>query len=230
MILHSLILAAFLQVSTPQIGSTPPSDPRIQTLPYDAGRVFPLRVAQRHQLTLILASNEHIENVAIGDADAWQVTVNNRGDAVFLKPLRVTGVTNMTIITDARVYNFELSPSQGQSMDSPFTVRFSYPDTANMTSVGAAPRSGLGRYRLSGARGIRPVAIDDDGLTTFIQWKPDQPLPAVFAVDENNAETLIQGQVRDGRYVIDSVNRVLVFRAGGEVARAVRRTPRTSAR
>lgn len=207
-----------------------PADPRIQTMPYDPGRVVPLRVAPRHQLALIFGADERIENVAIGDSEAWQITVNNRGDSLFLKPLRTGGATNMTVITDARVYSFELTPATNPGFDVPYTLRFVYPEPARTDQTAALPPSGVGRYRLSGARGARPAAIDDDGVRTYIEWTPQQPLPALFALDERGAETLLQGQMREGRYVIDAVHRTIVFRLDRQVARATRLTPREDRR
>ena len=200
---------------------TPPADPRIQSMPYDAGRVVPLRVAPRHQLTVIFSPDEHIENVAIGDSEAWQVTANNRGDSLFIKSLQSGAPTNMTVITDARVYSFELTPAANPGFDVPYTLRFSYPELVTADHA-PTPTPGLGRYRLSGTRGVRPAAIDDDGVRTYIQWKRQQPLPAMFAVEEQGAETLLQGQMRDGRYVIDGVHRALVFRLDRQTARASR--------
>nr|WP_295238488.1 TrbG/VirB9 family P-type conjugative transfer protein [uncultured Brevundimonas sp.] len=204
----------------------PPADPRIQTLPYDAGRVFPLRVAPRHQLALIFGPEERVENVAIGDSEAWQITPSNRGDSLFIKPLRASGVTNMTVITDAHVYSFELTPAAGPGLDAPYTIRFIYPGATVLDLSAPAAVPGIGRYRLSGARGARPQALDDDGLRTYIEWRQNAPVPAVFAIDERDAETLLQGQMRDGRFVIDAVYRNLVFRLDGQTARATRQTPR----
>lgn len=203
----------------------PPADPRIQTLPYDAGRVFPLRVAPRHQLALIFSPEERVENVAIGDSEAWQVTASNRGDSLFIKPLRSGGGTNMTVITDAHVYSFELTTASNPGLDAPYTVRFIYPDDAAFDQSAPAAVPGVGRYRLSGARGARPQALDDDGLRTYIEWRPNAPIAAVFAIDERGAETLLQGQIRGGRFIIDAVYRNLVFRLDGQTARATRRTP-----
>ena len=102
--------------------------------------------------------------------------------------------------------------------DAPFAVRFQYPDAQPAQPATADLR----RYRLSGARALRPVAISDDGVRTSIEWKPDQTLPAVFAVDDQGQEVLLDGQMRDGRYVIDAVHDTLVFRLDRQTARAVR--------
>lgn len=216
-VLMALLLALW---ATPLWAQTPPpmpgSDARIRTLPYDADRVIPLAVAANFQLT-VLFTGEQVENVAVGDSDAWQVTLNRRGDALFLKPLRTGGVTNMTVITSTRVYSFELSSAHGASPSAPFTVRFSTPEQSD-----AAKPAVVGRYRLSGARALRPVAISDDGDRTFIDWGSTQAIPALFGVDERGNEILLEGHMRDGRYVVDAVHRSLVFRLDRQTARASR--------
>lgn len=201
------------------------ADPRLLTLPYDPARVFRLNIAPRYQLTVIFSSGEHVENVAIGDSEAWQATLNNQGDALFLKALRTGGPTNMTVITDARVYSFELNPAFAPGPDTPFTVRFTYADSAAVPAA-PVPQPGIGRYRLGGARPLRPAAISDDGVRTTIEWRPQQILPAVFAIDERGDEILLDGNMRDGRYVIDAVHRTLLFRLEHETARADRQRVR----
>jgi type IV secretion system protein VirB9 len=79
-----------------------------------------------------------------------------------------------------------------------------------------------GRYKLSGDKALRPAAIDDDGVHTYIAWGPDQTLPAIFAIDDKGNETLVNGMTRDGRFVIDAVANKLVFRIDRQTATAVR--------
>lgn len=196
-------------------------DPRLQVIPYDATQVFRLQVAANHQLTVIFSPEERVENVALGDSEAWQVTLNRRGDALFLKPLRQTGATNMTVITDARVYNFELAPAFAVSAETPFALRFAY---AEPVPPVPAAQPAPGRYRMRGARSLRPAAISDDGMRTYVEWRDRQAIPAVFAVDEAGEEILLTGQMRDGRYVIDAVHRTLLFRLEQQAARAERLT------
>jgi type IV secretion system protein VirB9 len=225
-----LILALAL-AATPAAAQTPPStvtaDPRLQTVAYDPGQIVRLKVATNFQTTVIFGPGEQVENVAIGDADGWQATLNSQGSALFLKPLRSSGTTNMSVITDVRVYSFELTATYAAGGDTPFTVRFTYPDAPG----GAQPqaRPGVGRYRMSGARSLRPAAIEDDGVRTSVRWGASQTLPAVFAIDDQGDEVLLTGHIRDDRFVIDAVHRTLLFRLDGETARAQRlreRTPR----
>lgn len=224
------LILVLLMLSSPAMAQMSPgtraSDPRLQTMQYDAGKVVRLNVATNFQLTVIFDPAERVENVAIGNSDTWQATVNKRGDTLFLKPLRQDGPTNMTVITNARIYNFELTSSYGPTPDSPFTVRFLYADAPSEAPAAPASEPGVGQYRLSGARALRPVRITDDGLRTTMEWRPEQPLPAVFAIDERGDATLVDGHVRDDRYVIDAVHRTLVFRLDGQTARATRVPPR----
>ncbi len=206
------------------VGSAPPSaaagDSRIQTLRYDPAQIFRLKVATSYQATILFGAGEQVENVAIGDADAWQATLNGQSNALFLKPLRSNGATNMTVITNARVYTFELTSAFSPGPDTVFTVRFITDD------ADAAARPGVGRYRISGTNAVRPVAMDDDGVRTYIQWRENQTLPALFAVDDQGDEVLLEGHMREGRYVIDGVHRTLVFKLDGQTARAQRHRER----
>lgn len=219
-------LLALALLGTPAVVQVAPAaiaDPRLRTLQYDPGRVVGLRVPLGYQTALILDPNEQVETVALGDSNAWEVTPTRRGDHVFIKPLSSGGTTNLTIVTDARVYVFELSVGSGPTIDAPFTVRFAYPETPpSAASVAAPPAVAPGRYRLGGSRSVRPVAVSDDGERTYVEWRDEQTLPAVFALDDRRREMLVDGQMRDGRYVIDAVYPTLVFRLDRLTARATR--------
>jgi type IV secretion system protein VirB9 len=234
--LAALFLAAPATAQTagapgdPSAGLTPPAppaDPRIQTLVTVADRVVQLPVAQGYQLTVEVAPGERIENIAIGDAAAWQVTPNRRGDHFFVKQLTGGVSTNLTVVTDARTYTFELVPLSSLGPDSPFTLRLAPPDTDGQDTAAkdgetASPQP-PGRYRLSGARAIRPDAMSDDGVHTYISWTAAQTLPAIFTVDRAGHETVVNGAMRGGVFVIDSIAERIVFRLDKLRARADRR-------
>lgn len=198
-------------------------DPRIQIVDYDVDRVIQLQTAPGYQLTVEFGPDEQIETVAVGDSNAWQATPNGRRDHLFVKPLQAGLSTNMTVVTSVRVYLFELTPLFGASSDMAYTVRFSYPDGGGDASARAEAEQILeGRYRLSGARPLRPGRISDDGRHTYIEWPRDRAIPAVYAIDEQGRETLVNGMMRDDIFVIDSVSPRLVFRIDQATARATR--------
>lgn len=209
----------------PQAGQ---GDPRIQSVEYDADQVVQIQAAPGYQVTLELGSDEQIENVAVGDSGAWQVTANRIGSRVFIKPIQASVSTNMTVVTNVRIYAFELVPLGGPSPDMAYTIRFRYPAPAAALASAEAELIIEGRYRLSGAPTLRPSRISDDGRHTYIEFPRDRALPAIYAVDDRGQESLVNGMMRDDLFVIDAVVPRLVFRIDQHVARATRLAPRAA--
>ncbi len=197
------------------------ADPRVQSVAFQPDQVVALAVAPGYQLMLEFAPDERIESVAVGDSAAWQVTPNRSGDRVFIKALQALP-SNLTVVTSARLYAFDLNPLFGPSADMAYVVRFTYPAAASTAAAVADGPAVEGRYRLSGERALRPSRISDDGRHTYIEWPLDRTLPAVYALDESGQESLVNGMMRDDLFVVDSVVERLVFRIDRRVARATR--------
>jgi len=225
--LSAAAIALALLAAAPSVAQVQPQpgtgDPRVQTVDYHADQVVSIQGTPGYQVTIELGPDERIENVALGDSGAWQATPNRRGDHVFVKPLQAGVSTNMTVVTDVRVYLFDLIPLYGPSGDMAYTVRFNYPTPGGEAIEEAAlEEQPPGRYRLSGTRALRPSRISDDGRHTYIEWPRDRALPAVYAVDSSGQEALVNGMMRDDLFVIDAVVPRLAFRIDRQVARAVR--------
>lgn len=200
-------------------------DTRIQAIEYRNDQVVRLRATPGFQVTVELASDERIESIALGDSSAWQVTPNRAGNVLFVKPLQVSAPTNMTIITDVRTYNFELSGESEAAGDLPYAIRFRYPSSSvnmPMAGAGVGPSSIAGEYDLGGNRNLFPIAISDDGVRTYIEWASDGPLPAIYSRDELRSEVLVNGHMRGKYFVIDGVSRELIFRVDNRRAHAKR--------
>jgi type IV secretion system protein VirB9 len=232
-VIKALVIACGLLASTAATAQSVPLPPppgafggstRLQTPDYIPDQVYPLRVAPGFQLTLELAQDEQVENVAVGDSGGWQVAVNHRGNRLFIKPLQSGTTTNMVVITDTRVYSFELTPADPGASDLPYIVRFRYPSQASAslrTLPAAAPA--VGRYKFSGDKRLRPTGMHDDGVHTYIDWPADMPLSAIYVINERGQETLVDSSIRNDQIVIDSVHKCIVFRRDGARATATRR-------
>ena len=198
-----------------------PDNPHVQTVDYVAGQVVLLEAAPGYLLTLELSPDEQVENVAIGDSSAWQVSANRRGDHLFVKALTGGVSSNLTVTTTVRTYVFELAPAGGAG-EVPYTVRFHYP-AATVAEEEKPLQAGEGRYRLGGDRALMPSEISDDGSHTYLRWPRDRSLPAVYGVTPTGQETLVNGMMREGDvFVIDDVWSRLVFRIDRHVAHATR--------
>jgi type IV secretion system protein VirB9 len=195
------------------------ADSRLQSILFQPDQIVELSVASGFQLMIRFAPGEIVETIAVGDSGAWQVTASKRGDLVFIKNLQANNVTNMTIATDARVYNFELAPASGYGGPPAYSVSFVYPEPVK--TIVARTNQAEFEYRIRGARAIRPKSVSFDGALTVIEWPADQLLPAIFAIN-GGQESLVNGEMRDGRYVLAGAPETLIFRLDKQVARATR--------
>jgi type IV secretion system protein VirB9 len=195
-------------------------DPRLQTIMFDAKQVVQLSVATGFQLMIAFAPGEVVETVALGDSAAWQVSPGKRGDFIFLKNVQASATTNMTVVTDARAYSFELTPSGGYANDAPYIVKFLY-DPQPVAAVEPIEDEEV-TFLVRGAKAIRPIRVYQIGNRTFAEWLPNQLLPAVFAV-ENRIESVVNGEMQDGRFIIVGTPSKLLFRMDQQIATATRK-------
>jgi type IV secretion system protein VirB9 len=226
-------LAAFLVLAAPgaaaQVRPQPGyGDARMQTIDYRRDQVVEIEGAPGYQVMIALAPDEVIQHVAIGDSAAWQVAPSQSGNMLFVRPSQGGVSTNMTVITSARFYAFDLVPSNGAP---PYEVRFRYPaeEAGHVAQVPTASVDPVGLYRLLGTRSLWPMRLHDDGNRTYIEWPADVALPAVFFIDEHGRERLANGNMRGPLYVIDSVHAELLFRIDRKTARAKRYLPKDDA-
>ncbi|MEM8772419.1 MAG: TrbG/VirB9 family P-type conjugative transfer protein [Pseudomonadota bacterium] len=202
------------------------ADPRIKTRTYRENAVYSLTGHLGFQTVIEFNDDETIENVAIGDSVAWQVTPNRRGDVIILKPISAAPPTNMTVVTSLRHYIFELeskAASDAVPGEMVFVLRFRYPQAAITESqeiLEPAPppspelRATNRNYSYEGDRQIVPSKIFDDGRSTYFQWAEGAPAPAIFAVDKDDNESVINHGFESGFVVVDRVAPVFLLKHG----------------
>ena len=201
-------------------------DPRFQTVQFKSNQVVQLSVAMGFGLTIAFSPTEQIENIVIGDGAGWQITPNKKGNHLFIKLLsQGMPTTNLTVITNARTYVFLLTPTFGLEPDLPLVITFIYSGQqvkADDVKTSENRQALISRYRLSGSRDLRPNQVFDDGIRTYIEFSIEQSMPAIYTENESGTEQLIDGKVRGEYFVIDAINRRLIFRLGNKTGYATR--------
>ncbi|PCJ26958.1 MAG: hypothetical protein COA94_04605 [Rickettsiales bacterium] len=104
------------------------TDSRIKTYLYSPNEVYLLVLHYGFQSHIEFGKNEEIETITVGDSYAWKITpLNNR---LFIKPMERNIRTNMTIITNRKIYQFDIVAKElesGSEKDLVYVVRFQYP-------------------------------------------------------------------------------------------------------
>jgi type IV secretion system protein VirB9 len=114
---------------SPSFAQTPiTTDSRIRTLVYNPNEVYELKFYYNYQSFIEFSNDEEIEMISVGEAFAWRLTP--AGKRLFIRPLEISAHTNMTIITNRRIYHFDIRSDEFTGKadeDLVYTVRFFYP-------------------------------------------------------------------------------------------------------
>ena len=224
-------------------------DPRLVERLYDPAEVVRIEGRPNVQATIKFREDERIENVAIGDSQAWQVTPNKRANLLFVKPLADKAATNMTVVTDKHTYLFDLvsSPAGRNPL---YVLAFTYPEAPEeerqASAPQAAPNAGPNEVELAassdsyavtdpaelnyswttkGPAKLLPTQVYDDGEATFLSWPAGAPIPAILIKDHEGTEGPVNFAVRGEVIAVDGVPREIVLRAGDDSATLTNRGP-----
>lgn len=227
-----LLPAFLLAITAPAAAQILPSpsaeSPRIQSVAWQAGQTIALTALPETALTVMLEPGETIQRAVLNGNQLWNVTISPEDNSFQVKPMLNAAPATLNVETSTRQYQFSLEA--GQSLMAAYLVRLEY--GASQPVITAEPASeitGLDwSYRLRGDKSVRPASIRDNGDKTVIEYAPDQPLPAVFAIGATGDEEVVDGYMRSGKFVIDRVHQRLVFRIDKDKATARRNKQRDS--
>ena len=230
------LLAGAILISplTSAVGAVVPAasavDPRIRVVRYLPDQIVLFEATLGYSSTLEFGPGERIENVSIGDSLAWQVTPNRRATMLFVKPIAATGATDMTVLTNLRRYDFDLRVRRPRGPNDPgiiFGLRFEFPEPAHLAAVAEpvkppTPPTDLNHaYTFEGSPRGLPARVFDDGRSTYFAFADTVDLPAIFAVDPDKKEAVVNVTYKDGLLVVDRLAQAFVLRRGADVTRII---------
>lgn len=203
---------------------------RIKIINYVPNAVFRYIGHYYYQTIIEFSLDEEIQTITMGTPTPWQIVP--AGNRIFLKPIEDDATTNMTVITNKRMYFFEMHAKNADSINDPdlaFIVKFVYPSETNYSSVKhiesysgpdlTKPELYNFNYKISGtAANIEPTQIFDDGKFTYFKFREiNAELPAIFLVNNDGSEALINYRVEKGYIVVERVARKYTLRHGNDV-------------
>ena len=115
----------------------PPSDQRIKQLSYDEGDVYTITTKYGYQTNIVFSPKEDIETISVGDKSVWQIIPS--GNRIFIRPMEEDVITNMTVLTNKRSYQFDLkSLGPAQNEGNIYVATFIYPQEIIAAAQAAA--------------------------------------------------------------------------------------------
>ncbi|HUA23837.1 MAG TPA: TrbG/VirB9 family P-type conjugative transfer protein [Steroidobacteraceae bacterium] len=220
-------------LTVPVVGAQPfhaalQPDPRIRVVPYRADAVYRLRGYVGYQIDIRFAPGERFLGLGVGDSKG--VAFAAEGNNLFLKPRASRVATNLAVLTDRRTYLFyyevNSEPPDPSGADVIYALRFEYPaapvhaasrnrlqvETDLVAAESSRPRNY--DYWYCGNPSLRPVAAWDDGVQTTLVFGAHMELPAVFTLNEDGSESLVNFDVQAGRVVVQRLARRFIVRRG----------------
>lgn len=211
------------------------ADDRLVSRVYSEKEVVRIDGKSGVQATIAFGDGEAIENVAVGDSQAWQITPNKRADLLFVKPLDGSARTNMTVVTNRHTYFFDLVASA--KAKPLYMLRFTYKDEPRAQPVPGAALAALDpaemaiaegdpaavpvdpanlnfAWKQTGAQKLLPARIYDDGSATYLVWADKAAVPAMLVQNEKGEEGPINYAVRGNTIVIAEVPQRIILRSG----------------
>ncbi|RQT62219.1 type IV secretion system protein VirB9 [Burkholderia cepacia] len=211
-------------------------DSRVRQVIYRADDVVRVEAQRGFATHIALGPHEHIQVVAPGDRDGWQVVASKGDHDVYLKPQLAAHDSNLEIRTDRHSYSFDLVVlplkskfGNGRVM---YRVTFVYLDELAKQAQGnsdvelvakrlAQPavvrNAQYSMQVMPNSDDIAPTAAWDDGRFTYLRIPKNRRMPAIFRVADDGTESVVDKHVDGDTIVVHEVAKRFVLRLAGEV-------------
>ena len=215
-----------------QLPMTLGKEKRFRTYIYNPNDVYRYVGYYLNQSYIEFEEGEVIQTISMGDPTPWLTNV--LGNKLFLKPVAAYPQTTMTVFTNKRSYYFELDALEPDTVDEKdilFFIKFTYPSSndKNIVKFNVKTKrddypdlSDLTKYNFNyefaGSPSIAPIKVFDDGIFTYMEFKTENAeIPAIFVVNDQGYEALVNFRVIDEYVAIERVAGQFTLRSGGDV-------------
>lgn len=234
MIKRMIVALSLLGLCAPSHAESTPqpvrADKRIRKVVFDKDNVVFLVGTLGTSTMIVFGDDERIATVAIGDSLSWQAVPDQSNRFLFIKPLERDAVTNMNVVTNRHIYNFEMRAMAPGNANAVYKLQFIYPDDLadaklldkakamaawpNLAKLKGHPELANFDYGFKGSALNKPEGMFDDGVHTYFQFGGE--VPAVFLVKPDRSETLVNYRKEGDWLVVDEIAAQFTLRNGDE--------------
>lgn len=187
------------------IPTSSPDDSRVKSVVFNPRDVVVINGMVGISTHIQLEPGEHYVDHAFGDSEGWHFAEN--ANHIFLKPKAEHSDSNLTLITDRRVYYFELRYSDAQKGGNKvFGLTFVYPQTKAAETAQAIERRCVSQafktgrpaninYTMTGKTQLAPVNVWDNKQFTFFKFPGAVDVPTIFLVNPDGTESIVNHHI-----------------------------------
>lgn len=236
--LHADPQASNLDVNSREVKSR--FDPRVRIIEYNPLSVVTIKQSLGYSIDIQFEADEVVVSIFAGDSLAWDLAP--RGNHLGMKPREPEGRTNISIVTNKRVYQFLVDVVPKEELpdhEMVFFLVFNYPDNpgiresedkrkAEVQQMAAAlkvkqPITNTNYVACRRDSEINPTYVWDDGRFTYMRFLTGQALPVVSTIlpdgEEGMTNYRMGGQEGDGEadsrtMIIFSISEKFITRFG----------------
>ena len=198
----------------------------LKSVHYEADKVVTVQGRLGYQSMIEFGNGEQIENVAVGDSSAWQVTPEQAREPALPeasvrqgedehdgghRPAHLS-VRPQRRFDRQRRSTICASPMERGRRRLNRSSGVAYPSLlANASAAAPAVAHPKLNYdwKAKGKKELLPARTYDDGRSVYLQWKAGAPMPALYARDAEGRESLVNYRQVGAFIVIDQVPHAL---------------------
>jgi type IV secretion system protein VirB9 len=205
------LLTVWLGPALAEVSPSPGlTDSRIRSTAYSADEVYRLTGFVGYQTDLEFEPGESFLGLGAGDIEGISFVAQD--NHLFLKPKAAKVGTNLTILTSRRAYHIDYAASSyppDATEAVTYVLRFNYPpiarteaDETKALEHAEAARARNIDYWFCGSPSLQPVAASDDGVHTRLTFAARGEQPAIFILNEDGTESLLNFSMEEGDVIL----------------------------
>lgn len=204
-------------------------DPRFKTFSFTPNTTYKIVTVYDNPSFIEFDTNESVTTIVNPKKTAWQLI--SSGNRLFIKPEESDADTQITVMTNKRIYFFEMyakEPDSNFDKDYSFFFKFKYPSDEEAKTIRTYAKSILPdvdqspwkynfNYTITGEDSLYPVKIFDDGEFTYFEFPKAAKMPAIFAVDSNGFESIVNFRIVGEYLIVEETAQKFTLRNGAEI-------------